>query len=265
MRQRGIQSWLGLYSLLYVAFIYVPVLFLPLFSFNDGIYVAFPLKGFTTRWYQEMANNTALIDALKNSVLVGCTVAVISTALGTLTARALTRYRFRGRKTIFGLIVVPLVIPFIIIGVALLVLTNRLGIEPSLWTIGAAHLLIATPFTTLIMISRLEGFDASLEEASQDLGETGWMTFWLVTFPLAVPGIVASLLLSFTESFDEFILAFFLSGNEVTLPLYIWGQLRFPERLPMVLALGALILAASFVIVSFAEWVRRRGVNVKGK
>jgi spermidine/putrescine transport system permease protein len=260
----GKLSALGGYSVLYLLFIYVPVLFLPLFSFNDGIYVAFPLKGFTTRWYAEMAGNEALLQALKNSVMVGGTVAVIATVLGTLAARAFTRYRFAGRKPLFGIIVIPLVVPGIILGVALLVMSNRIGVELSLFTIGASHLLITTPFATLIMISRLEGFDPNLEEASQDLGETGWMTFWRVTFPLALPGIVASLLLSFTESFDEFILAFFLSGTEATLPLYIWGQLRFPARLPMVLALGTAILVASFVVIAFAEWARRRGVKVKG-
>lgn len=260
----GKLSALGGYSVLYLLFIYLPVLFLPLFSFNDGIYVAFPLKGFTTRWYAEMAANEALLQALKNSVMVGGTVAVIATVLGTMAARAFTRYRFAGRKPLFGIIVIPLVVPGIILGIALLVMSNRIGVELSLFTIGASHLLITTPFATLIMISRLEGFDPNLEEASQDLGETGWMTFWRVTFPLALPGIVASLLLSFTESFDEFILAFFLSGTEATLPLYIWGQLRFPARLPMVLALGTAILVASFVVIAFAEWARRRGVKVKG-
>ena len=260
----GKLSALGGYSVLYLVFIYLPVLFLPLFSFNDGIYVAFPLKGFTTRWYAEMVGNAALLQALTNSLMVGGTVAVIATVLGTMAARAFTRYRFAGRKPLFGIIVIPLVVPGIILGIALLVMSNRIGVELSLFTIGASHLLITTPFATLIMISRLEGFDPNLEEASQDLGETCWMTFWRVTFPLALPGIVASLLLSFTESFDEFILAFFLSGTEATLPLYIWGQLRFPARLPMVLALGTAILVASFVVIAFAEWARRRGVKVKG-
>ena len=91
------------------------------------------------------------------------------------------------------------------------------------------------------------------------------MTFWRVTFPLVIPGLIASLLLTFTISFDEFLLAFFLAGSEVTLPVYIWSQLRFPAKLPNVLALGACILVASFIIVTFAEWVRRRGVQIKTK
>jgi spermidine/putrescine transport system permease protein len=153
------------------------------------------------------------------------------------------------------------VIPSIILGIALLTLVIKvLGIEPSLYTIGAAHVLICVPFAMLVMISRLEGFDKSLEEASLDLGEGAWMTFWRVTLPLAVPGIVASVLLCFTTSFDEFLLAFFLSGNEATLPIYIWGQLRLPTQLPNVLALGSCILAASFVLVFLSERLRRRGL-----
>ena len=252
-------SGLAVYSVLYLVFIYVPVLLLPLFSFNDSYYVSFPLREFTTRWYAEMAGNSALLDALSNSARVAGSASVISTILGTLAARAFTRYRLPGSRPLMVVLILPLVVPGIILGIALLVLLNSVGVTLSLVTITAGHVLIATPFATLIMISRLEGFDANLEEASRDLGETGWMTFWRVTFPLVLPGIVASLLLTFTESFDEFILAFFLGGNETTLPLFIWSQLRFPTRLPMVLALGACILMASFVIVAFAEWVRRQG------
>jgi spermidine/putrescine transport system permease protein len=113
----------------------------------------------------------------------------------------------------------------------------------------------------LVLISRMEGFDNSLEEAALDLGENGWMTFWRVTFPIVLPGIVASLLLTFTISFDEFVLAFFLSSTDPTLPLYIWSSLRFPTKLPAVLALGASIFVISFFVVSFAEWLRRRGVK----
>jgi spermidine/putrescine transport system permease protein len=182
-----------------------------------------------------------------------------------MAARAFTRYRFTGRRPMLVLMVLPLVVPGIILGIALLVMTSWAGIPLSLFTIGAAHVLITTPFATFVMISRLDGFDANLEEASRDLGESGWMTFWRVTFPLAFPGIVASLLLTFTESFDEFILAFFLAGDESTLPLFIWSQLRFPRNLPVVLALGACILLSSFVVIALAEWVRRRGVKIRAR
>jgi spermidine/putrescine transport system permease protein len=252
---------LGVYTVIYLAFIYGPVLVLPIFSFNDSIYISFPLKGFTLQWYKEMANNSGLIDALMNSIKVGAVVSVLSTILGTLAAKAVTRYRMPGRGPVVGFMMLPLVIPEIIMGIALLVLANTGGIPLSLFTIGLGHLLICVPFSMLVMISRLEGFDKSLEEAAMDLGETPWSTFWRVTFPLVVPGLIASLLLCFTISFDEFILAFFLSGTDPTLPIFIWSQLRFPNRLPAVLALGATILVISFFVITFAEWVRRRGAQ----
>jgi len=253
----------AVYAVVYLTFIYVPVLFLPLFSFNDSIYVAFPLKGFTLKWYGEMLEHAGLVDALTNSLKVGGVVAVLSTVLGTLAAKAVTRYRMPGRGPTVGFIMIPLVIPEIIMGIALLVLANSGGVPLSLFTIGVGHMLLCVPFSMLVMISRLEGFDKAMEEAALDLGENAWGVFWRVTFPLALPGIIASLLLTFTISFDEFVLAFFLAGTDVTLPLFIWSMLRFPQKLPMVLALGACILVVSFVVVTFAEWVRRRGVQIK--
>jgi spermidine/putrescine transport system permease protein len=253
---------LGVYAVVYLAFVYIPVLFLPLFSFNDSIYIAFPLKGFTFEWYGKMANSPGLLEALYNSIQVAAIVSFIATVMATLAAKAVTRYRLPGRGPIVGFIMIPLVIPGIILGIALLVVANFSGLGLSLFTIGIGHALVCVPFAMLVMISRLEGFDKNLEEASLDLGEGAWMTFWRVTFPLAIPGIIASLLLSFTISFDEFILAFFLAGTDVTLPVYIWSQLRFPAKLPSVLALGACILVASFVVVSFAEWFRRRGTQL---
>jgi spermidine/putrescine transport system permease protein len=253
---------LGGYAIFYILFLYGPVLLLPVFSFNDSIFAAFPLKGFTVKWYEEMVENAALMGALGNSLKVGAAVSVISTILGLLAAKSLTRYYLPGRGPVTGLILLPLVVPSIVLGLGLLILViHVLGVQPSLLTIIAGHVLIAVPFAMLVMISRLEGFDRNLEEASIDLGENAWQTFWRITFPLALPGILASLLLCFTTSFDEFLLAFFLAGNEATLPLFIWGQLRYPNKLPSVMALGSCILAVSFLVVAFSERLRRRGVR----
>jgi len=136
-----------------------------------------------------------------------------------------------------------------------------IGFPLSLAGVVLGHLTLCIPFAITVLIARFEGFDRNLEEASADLGEDGWMTFWRITFPLMLPGIAASLLLTFITSFDEFLVAYFLSGTEATLPVYIWGQLRFPERLPMVLALGALILTGSVALVVLAEYVRNLGVR----
>ena len=250
---------LGVYALLYLAFLYIPVLFLPLFSFNDSLFVAFPLQGFTTSWYEQMFGLEPMHAALLNSIKVGSTSAVVATILGIFGAKALTRYRIPGQKPVVFVIMLPLVIPGIILGVALLILATRMGIPLSLYTVTLGHILICVPFSIVTLIARFEGFDKSMEEAAADLGDNMWWTFWRVTFPMVFPGILASLLLCFTISFDEFIIAFFLAGTEPTLPIYIYSQLRFPQKLPSVLALGACILVVSFIVVVFSQWLRRRG------
>lgn len=249
------------YAVVYLAFLYVPVMFLPLFSFNDSAFIAFPLSGFTTRWYEQMLADDAMLHALRNSLEVGSTTALLSTLLGLLAAKALTRYRVPGAPALLAFTSLPLFIPDIVLGISLLILLNTVAIPLSLLSVIAGHTLICVPFAITVLMSRLEGFDRNLEEASLDLGESGWMTFWRVTFPLALPGLVSSLLLCFVVSFDEFLIAYFLAGNEATLPIYIWGQLRFPYKLPPVLALGALILVVSAAVVVFAEWVRSRGLK----
>ncbi len=254
---------LGVFAVLYLAFIYAPVLFIPLFSFNDSTYIAFPLSGFTTEWYVTMSRSDGLVGALTNSIKVATPAAVVSTLLGTLAAKAVTRYRMPGMEAVVSFIMSPLVVPAIIVGVALLIIVNAIGIELSLFTVFLAHLPPCTAFAMWIMISRLEGFDAAIEEASRDLGEGPWMTFWRVTFPLIVPGVVASLLLTFTISFDEYVLASFLGGSEPTLPIYIYSQLRFPWQLPNVLALATILLFASFALVYIAMRFRNRGVQFK--
>jgi spermidine/putrescine transport system permease protein len=251
------------YALAYLAFLYIPVLFLPLFSFNDSIYVAFPLKDFTAKWYVQLYHNEPMLAALVNSVKVGVTTAVISTLLGIFAAKAVTRYRMPGRGPVVGFIMLPLVIPGIIFGVALLILMSRMGVPLSLYTVTLGHVIVCVPFAMATLIPRFEGFDRSIEEASADLGENMFGTFWRITLPMVLPGVIASFLLCFTISFDEFIMAFFLSGTDPTLPIYIWNQLRFPNKVPSVLALGTIVLFVSFFVVFFAQWVRNAGQRNK--
>jgi spermidine/putrescine transport system permease protein len=249
------------YAFAYLAFLYLPVLFLPLFSFNASQFIAFPLTGFTTRWYEGLFADSAMQQALGNSLEVGAIAALLSTLLGLTAAKAVTGYRLRGTAAALGFISLPLFIPDIVLGISLLLLLGVLDVPLQLGTVVLGHLLICTPFALTVLIARFEGFDRNLEEASADLGEGPWMTFWRVTLPLMLPGIIASLLLTFITSFDEFLVAYFLSGTDTTLPVYIWGQLRFPERLPMVLALGAMILVVSVLLVVASELLRNRGVR----
>jgi spermidine/putrescine transport system permease protein len=250
---------LFVYAIFYLAFLYVPVLFLPLFSFNNSMFIAFPLASFTTQWYAQMWTDSEVQRALANSLKVGVAASLISTMLALPAAKALTRYRLAGGGAILGFVNLPLFIPEIVLGISLLILLNAVGFPLSLMSVALGHIVFCVPFAVTVLMSRMEGFDRSLEEASLDLGESGWMTFWRVTFPLVLPGIVSSLLLTFMVSFDDFLVAFFLAGSDVTLPLYIWGQLRFPFKLPTVLALGASILVASGALVVLAEWLRGLG------
>ncbi len=243
----------------YLLFLYGPVLLLPLFSFNDSVFVAFPLSGFTGKWYSAMAADDDMRVALFNSLKVGMAAALTSTLLGLTIAQVLTR-GIPARRLITGFVNLPLFIPDIVLGISLLILMTRLVIPLSLATVIFGHLALCLPFAAGVLLSRFEGFDLTLEEASRDLGENAWMTFFRVTLPLVLPGIAASLILTFVVSFDDFLIAFFLCGTDTTLPVYIWGELRFPYKLPNVLALGSTILLASTLLVICAEWMRRRGV-----
>ncbi len=240
---------LALYAVAFAIFLYLPILFIPMFSFNAGVYVRFPLEGFTFGWYADLARRQTLHHAFYNSLQVGAVVAIVSTILAVPAAKAISRYRLPGKGPIVGFIMLPLVVPGLIFGVALLSLLNRIGVTLSLVTVAIGHIVICLPFAIATLLPRFEGYNGSMEEASADLGENAWWTFWRVTFPTIRPGVLASLLLTFTISFDEFILAFFLSGTEATLPMYIWSQLRFPQDFPSLLALATLILIFSFVLV----------------
>ena len=248
-----------IYSIFYFAFLYTPVMLLPIFSFNDSWHMVFPLKGFTLEWYNQMINSSRLHKALMNSFKVGLVASIFSTFIALLAAKAFTRYKVKFHQISYGAILLPFVIPEIIIAVALIVLWTGMGLQLGLVPVTIAHILFCTPFCLLILISRMEGFDKNLEEAAMDLGENSWGTFWRVTFPLVLPAVIASLLLSFVISFDEFILAFFLSSSDQTLPMYMWGQMRFPKKLPHVLALGAVIILVTSIIVIISYWLRNIG------
>ena len=257
-RRLSFLPWLPAYVAIYFLFLYLPILLLPIFSFNNAATTTFPLAGFTTKWYASLAGNSEMQGAAWNSLVVGVAVSILATTLGICAARAITRYRFRGQKAATGLIMAPLFLPEIIVAVSLLMIILAAGIELSLLTVILGQTVFCIPYSMSVLISGFEGFDRSLEEASYDLGETSIGTFRRVTLPVVAPAILSSLLVTFTISLDEFILAFFLSGTEPTLPVYIWGQLRFAAKLPGVLALGTIMIVATVILLTIAEILRRR-------
>ncbi|MBV0912257.1 ABC transporter permease [Anianabacter salinae] len=257
-------NWLKGYAVLYLVFLYAPIFLLPIFAFNDATVIAFPLKGFTTRWFADLTTTPALHGAVLNSLFIAISTAILSTCLGICAARAGARFSFPGKQGIIGFIMIPLVLPEIIVAVSLLVTLLQLGLSLSSWTVILGHTLICTPFSIAILNSAFATLDPSMEEAAYDLGETKWSTFRLITLPLVMPGIISSFLIAFTISLDEFIIAFFLTGAEPTLPVYLWGQLRFPAKLPIVMALGTILVAFSILLLTLAEIFRRRGIAKAG-
>jgi spermidine/putrescine transport system permease protein len=257
-------GWLRGYAIGYLLFLYAPVLLLPVFAFNDSAIIAFPLKGFTTRSFEQLWATPALQSAVLNSLYVGLAASVLSTLLGICAARASARFAFPGKQAMLGFIMLPLVLPEIIVAVSLLVVLIQLGLHLSLWTVVLGHVLICVPFSIAILNAAFLGLDRSLEEASLDLGENRLSTFLRVTLPLVMPGVIASLLIAFTISLDEFIIAFFLTGTDATLPVYIWSQLRFPAKLPTIMALGFLLLLLSLALLVAAELFRRRAARQGG-
>jgi spermidine/putrescine transport system permease protein len=260
MRQTG--KWLGLgYYLLLLLFLQLPILLLIVFSFNDSVLLVFPLKGFTLQWYRELLQATELINAARNSLIIGVVSSVVATVLGGAAAIAIARYNFPGREFFLNIATLPLVIPYVVLAVALLILFQALKVELNLWTIMIGHTIINMPYVMLIVAARLSGFANNLEEAAMDLGATYWGTLMRVTLPISMPALVAAFLSSFTMSFDEFSLAFFLAGTQNTLPVYLYSQLRFPSRLPLAVTTAAVVIMVSVVILLFSEWLRRLGAG----
>lgn len=256
---------LRIYAIAYLIFLYAPIALLPIFAFNDGSIIAFPLQGFTTKWFTELVANQALQAAVRNSLFIALMTATMATLLGICAARAGAMANFPGKRGIIGFIMLPLVLPEIIVAVSLLIVMRQvLGLNLSNWTVIGAHVLICTPFSIAILNGAFQNLDPSLEEAAMDLGESRWTAFRLVTLPLVMPGIVSSMLISFTISLDEFIIAFFLTGSNPTMPVYIWGLMRFPGQLPVIMALGTILVTLSVVLLAIAEFYRRRGMARAG-
>jgi len=211
-----------------------------------------------------MWEDEQLFKSLKNSLIISGSTSILATTLGIFAARASTRYRFPYKGSLIGLIMLPLVLPEMIVAMSLLVVLLSIGIPLSIFTIILGHVLICTPFAVAILSSAFQSLDKSLEEAAYDLGETAVSTFRLIILPLVMPGIVSSLLICFTISLDEFIIAYFLGGTDTPLSAYIYGQFRFPAKVPAMLALGTILVLVSISLLATAEYFRRRGLARTG-
>jgi len=240
-----------------IALLYLPLAILFLFSINANTSLSFPLQGLTLSWYSRLLDSEAVLRAARNSLAVASGSSVVATALGTMVALLALRYQFRSKRLLIALAILPLIVPFIVLGVALLLLFSALHVDRSLWTIGIAHTVVALPYTLLIVVARLAGFDPALEEAAMDLGADYPTALRRIVLPIAAPAMVSAWLVAFTVSFDEFALALFLAGTEPTFPVYLFSQLRFANRLPVMIAMAVLLMLGTLVLVLIAERVRR--------
>jgi spermidine/putrescine transport system permease protein len=242
---------------LVVVFLYAPIAILLVFSFNDSAVPSFPLSGFTLHWYHQFLTNSDLKGALETSAIIAALSSTGAVVLGVLASIALTRRRFRGRAAVSALLLSPLVIPYVVFGISLLLLFHQLGVPRSIVTVVIGHVVISLPYTILVLVPRLDQVDVSLEEAAFDLGASRLRTFRSITLPLILPAVVSAFLIAFTTSFDEYAVASFVVGSRVTFPIYLYSALRFPSQLPQVIAVAVVVLVLSLLVVVAAEVGRR--------
>lgn len=236
--------------------LYLPIAILFLFSFNAGTSLRFPLEGLTFEWYAAVAGDDALLEAARNSFIVGIASATLATALGSSVAVAIVRYRFRARALLLGMAGLPLLVPYVVMGVAFFLLFVLVDVPRSLATVVVGHSVIAIPFATLIVVSRLSGIDPALEDAAMDLGATYPGALRRVVLPLIGPSILSAWLTSFVVSFDEVALAVFLVGGDPTFPVFLYGQLRFAQRLPVLVAMAVLLMLGTVALTLLAMRLR---------
>ena len=251
------RAFFGTWTVAVFAFLYIPILLLVVFSFNDSK-LNLHWVGFTTKWYGLLLQNEVLIRAFQNSIIVAGATTLLSVFLGTTAAWLLYRYRFPAQQLIGLLIFIPMVMPEVLMGTSLLVLFVTLGIPLGYGTLIIAHTTFCFPFVLVGVQARLQGIDPSLEEAAMDLGATPLKAFWLVIVPYLMPAIVAGALMAFTLSFDEYIVTIFTSGAESqTLPLKVYGMARVGLN-PQLNALSTLFIGATALIVIGSQFFSRK-------
>jgi ABC-type spermidine/putrescine transport system permease subunit II len=238
---------LGVYAGLFYLFLYAPIAFLVVLSFNDSEVIGLPLRGFTWRWYEIVAGTPQLQQAIANSFAVGIVSAVIATVIALLMAMGFRR-DFPLKGLVMKMILLPILIPGIVGGAVLIVFFGYAGIPFDLWTtVLAAHVTWVLPFAFLTLFPRLHGFDRSLEEAAMDLGARPVVVFRRILLPIIRPGLVSTLLFAFTLSFDEFIRTLFVIGTQRTIPVHLWTLIT-SSMAGFLPAVGVVIMAISIVI-----------------
>lgn len=251
------RAFFGGWTIAVFAFLYIPILLLVVYSFNDSR-ISVQWAGFTTKWYAQLFGNAVLLHAFKNSLIVGFSATILSVFIGTSAAWLLYRYKFPAQQLIGLLIFIPMVMPEVLMGTSLLVLFVAAGMPLGYTTLIIAHTTFCFPFVLVGVQARLQGLDPSLEEAALDLGATPLQAFRLVIIPYLMPAIIAGALMAFTLSFDEYIVTVFTSGAESqTLPLKVYGMVKRGGS-PELNALSALFIGATILLVVGSQLFTRK-------
>jgi spermidine/putrescine transport system permease protein len=249
---------LGTTYALMLFLLYLPIAVLFVFSFNERPVLTFPLRNLTLHWYGEVFADASLLDAARNSVIVGAASATAATAMGFAVSIVFSRFRSRVRVPLLALAVLPLVVPLVVLGVSIFLLFSFVDVPRSLFTIAAGHSVIALPFATLILLARIGGIDPALEDAAMDLGASYPTTLRRVVLPLVGPSLLSAWLTCFIVSFDEVAVALFLAGGDPTFPVFLYGQLRFAQRLPVLIAMAVMLMVATVTLTLVALGLARR-------
>jgi putative spermidine/putrescine transport system permease protein len=246
--------------LIYLVF---PILVVVPLSFSAGTYLSFPPPGFSLRWYENFLSRSDWLGAASLSLWVGGAVMVSATALGAPAALALVRSSFPGKNLLTGFIISPLIAPVIIVAIGIYFFYARLGLVGNPFALVIAHTALAVPFVVINVSATLQGFDERLEQAAMNLGATPWRTFWQVTFPIIRPGVLAGALFAFISSFDELVVALFVSGTSaVTLPRKMWESIRF-EIDPTIAAVSTILVVLTGALFLSAELLRQRSERLR--
>jgi spermidine/putrescine transport system permease protein len=254
LQERFGDSFLGLTAMIVMAFLYLPICILIIFSFNDNQITTLPLNGFTWRWYEAVFNNADMQEAIVNSLYVASFATMGCLIIGVPAAFVLDRVNFPGKSAFRRLILLPIALPGVITGISMLNLFRVVGFNLSLETVILGHATALVSIVVTQVFARLQRLNRSFEEASSDLGARPWQTFFLVTLPNIRSAVIGSALLSFTVSFDEIPVTFFLTGRDNTLPMYIWSTLRRGIT-PEINAVGTFIILISLFLIVLSVYL----------
>ena len=238
-------------------FLYLPIVGLVVFSFNDSRFPSLPWSGFTLRWYEDFVSNPDIMSSLSNSLIVAVQVGFYSLILGSLGAYLVARWEFRGMNALLGFWIMPPTVPTLILALALLMYFNQLGLTGTLNAVILGHTGLASAFVVAVMRLRFVALDPNLEEAATNLGFSRWATFWRITAPQIAPGAAASFFIAMAVSWDEFVIAWFLSGFDSTLPVQMFGVLSGYVS-PMINAVGTFVFAITTLLVLVALFILNR-------